>query len=136
MYPACFFLFLSFLGLASCQATGDRPPEVHLIDVTYGGSGCGSGSVSVKPSPDDASKLTLRFDRLIAQSGQNLSVFNYRRVCQVNLKLRYSAGWQFSVARAGYRGYALVPAGLTGVSKSTYYFSGNAAQVRSLSSHT
>lgn len=104
-------------------------PDLQLAGIAYGGSGCSAGSVSVKPSAD-LSKLSLHYDFMAAQSGQNIPVSSTRRNCQVNVKFKYSSGWQFSVSKAEYSGYAQIPAGLTGLSKSTYYFSGESSQVR------
>lgn len=108
------------------------PPEIQLINFVYSGSGCTAGAVSAKTSADK-SKLTLEYDRFVAEAGRNISIARSRRNCQINFRFKLPVGWQFSVARAEYLGYAQIPAGLTGLTKSTYYFSGERAQVQNLS---
>jgi hypothetical protein len=119
------------IALAATASAHEEPGppsnEVQVTGFTFGGSGCSASSVSLRPS---SSLATLEFDAFNAYSGQNITASSYRRNCQINVKLKYPAGWQFSVSAADYRGYALVPAGMTGVTKATYYISGERAQVR------
>jgi len=129
-----FFHVLSiFATLAAGVPTDDadplRPPEgVQIAGFVNGGSGCPVGSIKLTQSPD-MSKFSLAFDSLVAEAGRNVSTLNLRRNCQINVKIKYPSGWQFSVPLADYRGYARIPEGLTAVSRSTYYFSGETAQV-------
>jgi len=105
------------------------PPGIQLVNFVYSGSGCTAGAVSAKTSADK-SKLMLEYDRFVAVAGRNISAAYSRRNCQINFRFRFPAGWQFSVARAEYLGYAQIEAGLTGLTRSTYYFSGERAQVK------
>lgn len=45
------------------------------------------------------------------------------------MKLKYPAGFQYSIFGADFRGYASLEKGVQGVSQSTYYFSGQQNQV-------
>lgn len=124
--------FLATFAAAIPSEDGDpiRPPEGYQIaGFVNGGTGCPAGSVALKQSPD-SSRFSLQFDALVAEAGRNISARNLRRNCQINMKIKYPSGWQFAVSTGDYRGYAQIPAGLTGVSRSTYYFSGQTAQVR------
>ena len=79
---------------------------------------------------DDRSVVTLIFDAYIASIGPGISITENRKNCQLNVELLYPGGFQYSVLSADYRGYAAVQKGITGTLKSTYYFSGQSAQVR------
>lgn len=108
-------------------ADGPSGHEVQIIGLAFAGSGCPADSVSGQLSTD-LTLLTLLYTSFVAQAGNGLSPSNYRKNCQLNVKLKYPQGWQFSVFKADYRGYAQIPAGDTGTCKATYYFSGESRQ--------
>jgi len=71
------------------------------------------------------------FDKqFTAKVGNGKDIVDSRKNCQINLKLEYDAGFSFSVYQADYAGWADLDYGVTGVVKSTYYFSGETDQVR------
>jgi hypothetical protein len=111
-------------------AAGPSGHEVQITGIAFAGSGCPAGSVSGQLSTD-LTTLTLLYTSFVAQSGKNIPASSYRKNCQLNVKLQYPSGWQFSVFKADYRGYAQIPAGDTGTCKATYYFSGDSTQVSS-----
>jgi hypothetical protein len=123
--------------LAFASALPQQPPsgpsghEIEIaMPINYAGSGCPAGSVAPALS-DDLTTLTLMYDQYIAQSGPNTMPTDARRNCQMNIKLRYPHGWQFSIFKADYRGFADLPRGATGTCKATYYFSGETRQMSS-----
>lgn len=73
--------------------------------------------------------MTLIFDSYVASQGKGVLVTENRKNCQLNIDLLYPPGFQYSVFSADYRGYAALDKGVTGTQKSTYYFSGQTAQV-------
>lgn len=102
--------------------------EVSIVGLAFAGSGCPAGTVSGQLS-SDLTTITLLYANFVAQAGQGISASNYRKNCQLNVKIKYPQGYQFSVFKADYRGYAQIPAGDTGTCKATYYFSGDSKQV-------
>ncbi|KAL2255567.1 hypothetical protein VTK26DRAFT_3117 [Humicola hyalothermophila] len=127
-----------FSGLAAATpvvittplADGPSGHEVQITGLAFAGSGCPAGSVSGQLSTD-LTTLTLLYADFVAQAGAGISPSNYRRNCQLNVKIKYPQGWQFSVFKADYRGYAQIPEGDTGTCKATYYFSGESRQISS-----
>jgi len=111
-------------------AGGPSNSEVQFGSVAFAGSGCPAGSVSGQLSTD-LTTITLLYSKFIAQSGSGLSATENRKNCQLNVKIKYPSGWQFSVFKADYRGYAALKSGDTGTCKATYYFSGDSQQVSS-----
>ncbi|OCK77763.1 hypothetical protein K432DRAFT_395337 [Lepidopterella palustris CBS 459.81] len=103
------------------------PTQVHIKAITYGGTGCPQGSVAYDIS-DDRTTVTLIFDSYVASIGPGIVVTENRKNCQLNVDITYPGGFQYSIFSADYRGYAAIDAGVTGVLKSTYYFSGQTAQ--------
>jgi hypothetical protein len=77
----------------------------------------------------DRTIVTLIFDSYIA----SIAVTEQRKNCQLNVDLLYPGGFQYSILSADYRGYSAIQKGITGTLKSTYYFSGQQAQVFGLS---
>ncbi len=73
--------------------------------------------------------MTLIFDSYIASVGPGIAITEQRKNCQLNVDLLYPGGFQYSILSADYRGYASIDKGVNGVLKSTYYFSGQTAQV-------
>ncbi len=102
--------------------------DVQIEGFTFGGSGCPAGSVGSQLSTD-LTTLTLIYDQFIAQAGPNVQPKDYRKNCQVNVKIHFPQGWQFSVVQADYRGHATLPKGDTGSVNANYYFSGSTQQV-------
>ncbi|KAK3942891.1 hypothetical protein QBC46DRAFT_423974 [Diplogelasinospora grovesii] len=109
---------------------GPSGHEVQIEAIAFAGSGCPAGSVAGQLS-SDLTTITLLYDSFVAQAGQGIPGASYRKNCQLNIKLKYPSGWQFSVFKADYRGYAQIPQGDTGTCKATYYFSGDSNQVSS-----
>jgi hypothetical protein len=79
---------------------------------------------------EDKTTMTLIFDAYTATIGPDVKQTENRKNCQLNVDIQYPGGFQYSVLSADYRGYASIQAGVTGTLKSTYYFSGQTAQVR------
>jgi hypothetical protein len=104
--------------------------EVTIESISFAGTGCPANSV-VGQLSSDLTYVTLLYDSFVAQAGKNIPPSEYRKNCQLNVKLKYPQGWQFSVFKADYRGYAYIPKGSKGTCKATYYFSGQSSQIAS-----
>jgi len=117
-------------AIAERDDAGPSGHEVQIMAFTHGGNGCPGGSVG-KMLSSDLTTLTLIYDQYIAQSGENIQPNEYRKTCQVNIKLHYPQGWQFSIFKADFRGHATLPKGVRGTCKATYYFSGSSGEVSS-----
>ncbi|KAK5659757.1 hypothetical protein OQA88_968 [Cercophora sp. LCS_1] len=105
------------------QEPAPVPAEIHLAGVIYAGSGCPAGSMNWTIASDPAG-ITMNYTTFTATTGKNIPATEYRKNCQLNVKLKYSSGWQWTVAETDYRGNASIPEGVVGTAKSTYYFSG------------
>ncbi|KAF2460773.1 hypothetical protein BDY21DRAFT_268272, partial [Lineolata rhizophorae] len=103
---------------------------VKIKSVTYGGTGCPQDTLNVDINAD-ASLMPLYFSRYVAAVGPGASVTDQRKFCQLNIELELPAGFQFSIWRAEYHGYAQLERGVAGSIKSTYYFSGETDQTSS-----
>jgi hypothetical protein len=113
------------------NGAGPDPTMVGLISFSYGGSGCPQGSAALVLSADRTS-LALTMEMYTVSHGPGIRVTENRKNCQLNAKLHYPSGWQFSIFSTTYSGYASLDSGVTGLLKSTYYFSGSTLQVRNI----
>ncbi|KAF2004902.1 hypothetical protein P154DRAFT_585101 [Amniculicola lignicola CBS 123094] len=119
----------ALVAAAPAPIPQDKPSghEVEISAVTYGGTGCPDKTVQGLLS-DDRTTLSLSFDAYTVQSGPNIPATERRKFCQLQLKLKYPGGFQFSIFGADYRGYASLEKGVKGTAQSTYYFSGQQNQ--------
>lgn len=117
--PAC-------LSVSALSAYAEHPPSVHIDGYSYAGSGCPAGSVSSNLS-GDAQALTLLFDSFIASVGPGVPFTEKRKNCTVTVKLRFPAGWSYSLYTVDYRGYIDLQGGVTGRQSARYWFQGNNA---------
>ena len=101
------------------------PPSGITVDVvTVNGSGCPAGTASVAPSTDGRS-FRVSFSDFLAQSGPGAKPTDFRKNCQLSLRVNYPQGFTYGIAQADYRGFAHLVAGAKGTEKASYYFSGS-----------
>ncbi|KAK4443135.1 hypothetical protein QBC34DRAFT_443640 [Podospora aff. communis PSN243] len=106
------------------QCRESEPPNVEITEIAFAGSGCPAGYAPGQ-TLSDPSTLILPATSFTAESGKNKSNLDARTNCQILVKLHYPSDWQFSVSKADYYGRVQVPDGMTAVSKTTYYFTGD-----------
>lgn len=128
--PVALLAGLAAAAPAPWSDAGPSGHEVTIAGISFAGSGCPAGSVAGQLS-SDLTTITLLYDSFVAQAGANTKAADMRKNCQLNVKLQYPSGWQFSVFKADYRGYAALQKGDSGTCKATYYFSGDQKQVSS-----
>jgi hypothetical protein len=112
----------------SALALGEVPnqKEVYINGISYGGPGCKQGTVGSYIS-DDAKVFTLAFDDYQVKQDRNSAPTDARKFCNLNVDLHIPHGWQFTIAKIDYRGYANLDSGLVGSMTSQYRFSGGAS---------
>ncbi|PRY37375.1 DUF4360 domain-containing protein [Umezawaea tangerina] len=115
--------------------TVDSPPgeRITVTVVTVNGSGCPAGTAAVAPSADNTA-FTVTYSDFLAQIGVGAEPTEFRKNCQLSLRVTYPQGFTYGIAQADYRGFGSLAHGAKGLEKANYYFAGNSptAQV----SHT
>jgi len=106
-------------------APGSTPPLDHItIDVVaVNGSGCPRGTAVVAVSEDNKA-FTVTYSDFLAQVGMGASPTDFRKNCQLGLRVNVPQGFTFGIAQADYRGFAHLEAGASGLEKAGYYFQG------------
>jgi hypothetical protein len=115
------------LAMAAIVPTGtdSAPPGRVTIDVvTVNGSGCPAGTTAVATA-DDNTAFTVTYSTFLAQTGVGAKPTDFRKNCQLVLRVNYPQGFTFGIAQADYRGFGHLAAGARGVERANYYFSGH-----------
>ncbi|MCB5170398.1 DUF4360 domain-containing protein [Streptomyces bambusae] len=120
---------------AADSAPAAAPPTGQItIDVAQvNGSGCRPGSASVSVAPDNTA-FTVTYSEYLAQVGRGALATDFRKNCQLGLRVNVPQGFTYAVAQADYRGFASLQAGASATQQAGYYFQGMTQTVRS--SHT
>ena len=111
------------LTAPAAHAAPDVPDFVTIDVVTVNGSGCPAGTAAVAAS-DDRTAFTVTYSDYLAQAGQGSAPTDFRKNCQLNIRVSYPQGFTFGIAQADYRGFAHLQAGATGMERGNYYFQG------------
>ncbi|RDI59018.1 DUF4360 domain-containing protein [Nocardia pseudobrasiliensis] len=126
-------MFAFAVPMSGAQALGDPspgwptppPPDKIVIDVvTVNGSGCPQGTAAVAVSPDNTA-FTVTYSQYTAQVGVGSTPTDFRKNCQLNLKVHVPGGFTYGIASADYRGFASLAKGATALERARYYFQGN-----------
>ena len=88
--------------LSSTPAHADAiPSERVTVDVvTVNGSGCKQGTAEVIVSPDNTSFWVIYSDYL-AQAGKGAGATDFRKNCQLNLRVNVPQGFTYGMADLG-----------------------------------
>ncbi|MFI6996640.1 DUF4360 domain-containing protein [Nocardia sp. NPDC050175] len=116
-------------SLASGAPTPDGavPPDKVVIDVvTVNGSGCPQGTAAVEVLPDNTA-FTVTTRRYTARVGVGARPHDFRKNCQLNLKVNVPQGFTYGIAQADYRGFAHLEQGATALEAARYYFQGDSS---------
>ncbi|MFD8500977.1 DUF4360 domain-containing protein [Amycolatopsis sp. NPDC059657] len=118
---------LSLISPAPTAVDTNPPPDRITVDVvTVNGSGCKAGTAAVAVSPDNTA-FTVTYSDFLAQAGAGTGPTDFRKNCQLVLRINIPQGFTYGIASADYRGYANLKRGATGQEKASYYFQGHSA---------
>ncbi|MER7842501.1 DUF4360 domain-containing protein [Kitasatospora sp. NPDC096077] len=105
------------------------PPDRIVIDVaTVNGSGCPAGTAAVAVSPDNTA-FTVTYSSYLAQVGVGSKPTDFRKNCQLDLRVHVPQGFTYAIASADYRGFAHLENGASGTERANYYFQGDPGTV-------
>lgn len=105
------------------------PTDRIIIDVvTVNGSGCRIGTAAVAVSPDNEA-FTVTYSEYLAQVGVGSKPTDFRKNCQLNLRVHVPQGFTYAIAQADYRGFASLVRGAKATQRANYYFQGSSQTV-------
>ncbi|MGW7462323.1 DUF4360 domain-containing protein [Streptomyces sp. NPDC054797] len=106
------------------------PPGRITVDVVgVNGSGCAQGTADVATASDNTA-FTVTYSNYLAQVGAGAGGTEFRKNCQLALRIHVPQGFTYAIARADYRGFAHLQRGAFGQERASYYFQGSAQTVR------
>ncbi|TDD82212.1 DUF4360 domain-containing protein [Actinomadura rubrisoli] len=109
---------------ASAAPLRGRGPHGVTIEIaTVNGSGCPKDTAAVAVS-DDKEAFTVTYSAYTAQAGGNVASTDWRKNCQINMKVHVPQGFTYAIASTDYRGFASLEPGASAVEKASYYFQG------------
>jgi hypothetical protein len=130
---AAVLLGLSYAGTAAATPNAQflsPPPDKVVVDlVTVNGSGCPVGSAAVSIS-EDSTAFTVTYSKYLAQVGIGSTPTDFRKNCQLGLRVHVPQGYTYAIAQTDYRGYASLAKGATAVEQANYYFQGTTPTAR------
>jgi hypothetical protein len=102
------------------------PPANQIVIevVTVNGSGCPAGTAAVAVSPDNTA-FTVTYSSYMAMVGFGSVPTDFRKNCQLNLRVHVPQGFTYAIAQTDYRGFASLAAGATALERANYYFQGS-----------
>lgn len=102
----------------------DRPTDRVVIDVvTLRGTGCLAGTVAISVAPDNT-EFSISYSTYLAQVGVGARPSDARKTCSVSLAIHVPQGFAYSIASAGYRGFASLAPGASALFRANYFFQG------------
>jgi hypothetical protein len=104
------------------------PPggKITVTVATVNGSGCPAGTAAVAPSPDNTA-FTVTYSDYLAQVGVGAKPTDFRKNCQLSLRIHVPQGFTYAIAQADYRGFASIERGARASQRASYYFMGQSA---------
>ncbi|HLV71962.1 uncharacterized protein DUF4360 [Actinomadura hallensis] len=99
------------------------PDGVTIEIATVNGSGCPAGTAAVAVS-DDKEAFTVTYSDYMAVTGGSSSPTDFRKNCQINMKVHVPQGFTYAIAAADYRGFAYLQRGASAMERASYYFQG------------
>lgn len=128
---------LAVAPAAPAAAAGTRfvpgPNGVTIEIATVNGSGCPAGTAAVAVS-DDKEAFTVTYSDYMAQTGGSSKPTDFRKNCQISMKVHVPQGFTYAISSTDYRGFASLEPGVSAVEKASYYFQGQ--QQTAAISHT
>lgn len=102
----------------------ERVREAHMDprQITYSGSACPEGTVTVTMAPDNLS-FSVFFDRFSSEVAPGQNGVD-RKNCRIMVPLEIPEGMQLGITRTDYRGFAELPARARGQLRSSTAFHG------------
>ncbi|MET9468081.1 DUF4360 domain-containing protein [Streptomyces sp. NPDC006544] len=128
-------LTLAALAAPTATAQADTPfapPGRITVEVAgANGSGCPAGTTQVAAAPDNTA-FTVTYSDYLAQTGAGSAGTEFRKNCQLALRVHVPQGFTYAIARADYRGFASLQRGAFGQQRAGYYFQGAAPTARTV----
>lgn len=120
--------------LATPLSPSPEVPEVQpmakVAIETVTGSGCPAGS-GIASYSSSTGTLTVQYSGYYAWRGEGSDATDFRKNCQLGLRVEAPKGWTYGLSSAQYRGFAYLEGPISAVQQTSYYFQGLSNTVQS-----
>ncbi|RJQ66891.1 DUF4360 domain-containing protein [Pseudonocardiaceae bacterium YIM PH 21723] len=116
-------LMMSLITPTAPAVNAPPPGAITVKIVTVNGTGCKAGTAAVAVS-NDKTTFTVTYSNYLAQAGKGTPATDFRKNCQLNLKVTIPGGYTYAIIQADYRGFASLKSGASGLQQANYYFAG------------
>ena len=116
-------------GSDSTVLAAPPPGQIQVEVVTVNGSGCRPGTAAVAAAPDNTA-FTVTYSEYTAQVGRGATPTDFRKNCQLSLRIHVPQGFTYAIASADYRGFASLQRGAYARQGANYYFMGQSPTAR------
>lgn len=117
-------IIASLIAQPVSASTTAAPAERITVEVaTANGSGCPAGTTTVTAAADNTS-FTVAYSDYLVQVGGGARPTDFRKNCQLSVRVRVPQGFTYAIAEAQYRGFAHLAGGAAGLQQAGYYFQG------------
>jgi len=124
-------LALSVVVSPTSVDTTAAPPDQLTVEIlTVNGSGCPAGTAAVAAAADKTA-FTVTYSSFLAQVGVGASPTDFRKNCQLAIRVFYPQGFTYGIAQADHRGFGHLVRGATALQRANYYFQGTSATTHS-----
>lgn len=117
-------LGISFLATPMMALNQPNPDEVYIRNLNVLGTGCTYNDTVYDISPDRKA-FTVVFSNYEAKVLAGESSRAKRKYCQITLDLHVPSGWQYTLFKAEYAGFADLDSFVQSTISTSYYFQGN-----------
>jgi len=97
-------------------------PAVEVV--TVNGSGCAAGDADVTT---EGRTFTVGYHVFLARAGGGSAPTDFRKNCQLSLRVTVPDGYTYGLARTSYTGYVHLNQGATGLARVSTYLQGSSA---------
>lgn len=120
-------IIASLIAQPVSASTTAAPAERITVEVAaVNGSGCPAGTTNVSAAADNTS-FTVAYSDYLVQVGVGAKPTDFRKNCQLSVRIRVPQGFTYAIAQAEYRGFAHLAAGANGLQQAGYYFQGHSS---------
>lgn len=122
------FVLAASLVSPFAQATTPEvvtPPSQKItIDlISMNGSGCAPGTTALAINEDNTA-FTVTYSNYMAMVGVGAKATDFRKNCQMNIRVNVPSGFSYAIIQSDYRGFAQIQPGAIASERANYYFAG------------
>ncbi|MFI6099398.1 DUF4360 domain-containing protein [Lentzea sp. NPDC051213] len=107
-------------ALAPAEATEEPAPRLEVV--TVNGSGCPAGDADVTTTDRT---FSVGYHTFLARAGGGSAPTDFRKNCQLNIRVNVPEGYTYGLQKTSYRGYVHLQEGASALTRISTYLQGS-----------